>query len=442
MYKYAEIVNKIEYMIEIGEFKQGEKLLSIRQMTDLFDCNKSTILRALEELKRKHIIYSVPKSGYYIIPKNNISSNSNRKVIDFASSAPDSNVFPYLDFQHCINQAIDKYRQELFLYGTAKGLPSLISTMKKQLMSYQVFTKNKNIFIISGVQQAISILLSLYFPNQKNTILVEQPSYHLIIEQLQTLNIPVIGITRDYNGIDFNKLERIFKEGNIKFFYIMPRYHNPLGTSLTKNDKKTIIKLAYKYNVYIVEDDFLSDYETNSKSDPIYSYDYDKTHVIYLKSFSKIMFPGLRVGVAVIPDILTKQFNKYKIYSDIDTSMISQAALEIYIKSGMFDKHKEKMKTSYFKRAKELNNSIKKYYDINNINSNYSLSNTLCIHRCLEYDKKININRLKINSISISDISQNYLDDYKFKKNYLKLNVSNVSLSDIEKGIRKITELI
>lgn len=103
----------------------------------------------------------------------------------------------------------------------------------------------------------------------------------------------------------------------------MPRLHNPLGTSYSKQEKDMIRKLAYQYNVYIVEDDYLADFEQNSKIDPIHTDDIQQ-HVIYLKSFSKIMFPGLRIGLAVLPDIFIQTFQQYKNTTDIDSSMISR----------------------------------------------------------------------------------------------------------------------
>ncbi|WP_346936845.1 PLP-dependent aminotransferase family protein [Clostridium sp.] len=445
MYKYLDVLNKIEYMIENEEFKQGEKILSIRKFADLFTCNKWTIIRALEELEKKHIIYSVPQSGYYVVPKKDILNQNEALITDFSSSAPDPNVFPYIDFQHCINQAINTYKDELFIYGTPKGLPSLVSVIRKELAHYQVFANNRNIFITSGVQQALSILASLPFPNNKHTILIEQPGYHLFIEQLETQKISTVGIKRDYSGIDLEELEHIFKEMDIKFFYIMPRYHNPLGSSLSQKDKQEILKLANKYDIYIVEDDFLSDYETDSKADPIYSYD-DQSRVIYLKSFSKIIFPGLRVGVAVVPDSLTELFSKYKIYSDVDTSMLSQAALELYIKSGMFEKHRKKMRHSYSQRAKKLHDSLKKYTTINNGTEMYQNHGNYCIHTCIEHGIKINIkNILKEsgkNSILISDTASNYLQNFDDKKNYIKLNTSNVPFEYIENGIKDILDII
>ena len=127
----------------------------------------------------------------------------------------------------------------------------------------------------------------------------------------QLLNITTIGIERTWEGIDLEELERIFSSGNIKFFYTIPRFHNPLGTCYSNDQKKQILYLAQKYNVYIVEDDYLADMELDSKSDPIYAFD-TTSKVIYIRSFSKTLMPGLRLGVAVLPQLLVTTFNEFK----------------------------------------------------------------------------------------------------------------------------------
>ncbi|MGG5737676.1 MULTISPECIES: aminotransferase-like domain-containing protein [Bacillus cereus group] len=441
MYKYLHVLNDLESMIQNGEIKEGKKLPSIRALVTQYECNKATIIRALHELEKRHIIYSVPQSGYYVVKKSGSYVESN-EIIDFASSAPDPDVFPYLDFQHCINKAIDTYKNDLFIYGTPKGLPSLISVVQKQLANYQVFTKEDNIFITSGVQQALAILTSIPFPNGHGTILIEQPSYHLYIEYVETNKIPVIGIKRTHEGIDLNELEKIFRTEKIKFFYTIPRFHHPLGTSYSKKEREKIIKLAKKYNVFIVEDDYLADLETDSKVDPFYSQD-NCNHVIYLKSYSKIIFPGLRVGVAVIPPSIANDFHKYKKILDIDSPMISQAALEIYIKSGMFERHKSKIKYSYYNRSIKLAEILEKMQNENPSLFTYNKQNTLGIHTCLEMQKnivtEILIKKLSENQISIDSIDRNYLNDFH-KERLLKLNVSNVKEDKIEEGIRKVIE--
>ncbi|OJD58475.1 PLP-dependent aminotransferase family protein [Bacillus sp. NH11B] len=441
MYKYLHVLNDLESMIQNGKIKEGKKLPSIRALVTQYECNKATIIRALHELEKRHIIYSVPQSGYYVVKKSG-SYIENNEIIDFASSAPDPDVFPYLDFQHCINKAIDTYKNDLFIYGTPKGLPSLISVVQKQLANYQVFTKEDNIFITSGVQQALAILTSIPFPNENETILIEQPSYHLYIEYVEINKIPVIGIKRTHEGIDLNELEKIFRTEKIKFFYIIPRFHHPLGTSYSKKEREKIIQLARKYNVFIVEDDYLADLEPDSKADPFYSQD-NCNHVIYLKSYSKIIFPGLRVGVAVIPPSIANDFHKYKKILDIDSPMISQAALEIYIKSGMFERHKSKIKYSYYNRSIKLAEILEKMQNENPSLFTYNKQNTLGIHTCLEMQKnivtEILIKKLSENQISIDSIDRNYLNDFH-KERLLKLNVSNVKEDKIEEGIRKVIE--
>ncbi|WP_020060329.1 aminotransferase-like domain-containing protein [Bacillus sp. 123MFChir2] len=444
MYKYLIVFNDLEKLIQTGELKEGGKLPSIRSLCESYQCTKSTIIRALQELEKRHMIYSVLKSGYYVVKQTNENHVKHSSVIDFATSAPDPDVFPYLDFQHCINKAIDTYKNDLFIYGTPKGLPSLIQVVQRQLANYQVFSNEENIFITSGVQQALSLLTSIPFPNNKKTILIEQPSYHLYIEYLETHGIPVIGIERTAEGIDLNKLEHIFQTEDIKFFYTMPRFHNPLGTSYSKIEKEAIVRLAKKYDVFVVEDDYLADLERDAKADPMYSYD-DSSYVIYLKSFSKIIFPGLRVGVAVIPDCLTERFLTYKKLQDIDSSMISQAALEIYIKSGMLDRHKQKIRASYHERSKKLAASLKEWGSINKQLFQYNDVNLPCVHTHIILNKKIIvrllIRKLLQNKVIVDSIEKNYLSSFP-KEKILKLNVSNVKIERIEEGIYKIIDEI
>lgn len=443
MYKYLSILNDLESLIQSGRYKEGERLPSIRVLAEQYRCSKSTIIRTFDELEKKHIVYSSPKSGHYVVKRKH-KHNPHQSILDFSSSAPDPSIFPYLDFQHCINKAIDTYQNDLFIYGTPKGLPSLISVVQKQLANYQVFADIETIFVTSGVQQALALLTTIPFPNGKETILIEQPGYHLFIEYLQTHNIPVIGIKRSSEGIDLLRLERLFQTENIKFFYTMPRFHNPLGTSYSKEEKERIAKLAEKYDVFIVEDDYLADLEQDAKADPIYSYDVSG-HVIYLKSYSKIMFPGLRIGIAVIPASIARAFSTYKKILDIDSSMISQAALEIYIKNKMFERHKQKIRSSYFRRTVSLHNTLEKYAKEQEDFWCYTSIKNPCIHTFIQLDKRISTkkltHRLRQKSIIVETAEHHYLTSFE-KEPLLKLNVSNITGQDIKGGIRLILKEI
>ncbi|TGU90752.1 GntR family transcriptional regulator, partial [Mesorhizobium sp. M00.F.Ca.ET.186.01.1.1] len=141
MHKYLQLQNELETLIEGNTYQDGDKLPSIRELATQYQCSNSTVIQALNELEKRHLIYSVDRSGFYVVKKQRDSEPNNCNSIDFATSAPDPDVFPYLDFQHCINKAIETYRNDLFLYGTAKGLPTLIPVIAKHLANHQVFAK-------------------------------------------------------------------------------------------------------------------------------------------------------------------------------------------------------------------------------------------------------------------------------------------------------------
>jgi DNA-binding transcriptional MocR family regulator len=274
------------------------------------------------------------------------------------------------------------------------------------------------------------------FPNNKTNILIEQPTYNGILQLLETSNIPVHGVERSFHGLNLAELERKFANDDIKLFYTCPRFHNPLGTSLSQTERKQIIKLANKYNVYVVEDDYLSDLELHNNAYSLY-YEDVSSKVIYIKSFSKILLPGLRIAAVVMPSILTECFNKHKKWMDLSTSVLSQGALEIYIKCGMIKTHRKKIRKIYAGKMNLLNEKVQAA-DIDCIKWHVPESGFFACGEFLnELDVSQLIGRLKDKNIIINDIRENYLDNY-YNNKILKLSVSKASVNSISDGIAAI----
>ncbi|TPG67891.1 PLP-dependent aminotransferase family protein [Brevibacillus laterosporus] len=385
MRKYVEIVADLEVRILGGVLKPGQKLPSIRQLSESYQCSKSTIIRGFADLQSRHLIYSVPQSGYYVVGrKDHTLLEETKQLVDFSSAAPDPSVFPYLD--------------------------------------------------------SLAILGLMSFPNHKEKILVEQPTYHLMIQFLELHKIPTLTIKRTASGIDFQELERLFQQESIKFFYTMPRFHNPLGTSYSQKEKKQIAYLAQKYDVYIIEDDYLADLEHDAKADPIHAYSH--SHVIYLKSYSKILFPGLRVGVAVIPAPLQASFYAYKKMLDIDSSMLSQAALEIYVKSGMFDRHREKIRLSYATRMEQVNKILRNWQQSPSVVEAPLNGGVHTYIKTKERISETNVkNSLLKRGIIMDTVDRYYMQSYE-KEVLWRINVSYVEESRISKALREVVEVL
>src|SRR4051812_43075238 len=311
-------MEEIKLRLVDGSLIAGSKLPSVRKLSEYFSCSKNTIIKAYFELEKEHLIYSVPKSGYYVVNEFQNAKNENQ-VIDFLSAGPDKSVMPYVEFQHCMNQAIEQYKEELFTYSDQQGLYPLRVQVVKYLQNLQVFTQPERVVVVSGSQQALNLLVSMPFPNGKNNILIEQPTYFGFIESINLEQATTFGIELSMEGIDFDRLEYIFRNNDIKFFYIIPRFHNPLGHCYTNFEKKKIVELAEKYDVYIVEDDFLGDLDPDAKSDPLFSFN-PCGRVIYIKSFSKVFLPGLRIAAVVLPSLMNSNFLRYKFSSDFNSS--------------------------------------------------------------------------------------------------------------------------
>lgn len=436
--KYSMIIRNIKEQVKNGTLGTGDKLPSIRQLSEQFSCSKNTVVRAFNELEKEHLIYSVPKSGYYVVNEYR-SPKKNRERIDFLSAGPDKDVMPYIEFQHCINQAIDIYKEELFNYSDQQGFYSLRVEIVKYLRDLQVFSDPERLFIVSGSQQALHMFASMPFPNGKSNILIEQPTYFGFIESVGLHNITTFGIELS-EGIDLDRLEYIFRNNDIKFFYIVPRFHNPLGHSYTNEEKKRIVKLAQKYDVYIIEDDFLGDLDPNPKSDPMFSYD-PSGRVIYIKSFSKIMLPGLRLAAVILPHLMINTFLHYKFSSDFNSSALSQGALEVYLKSGMFNGHIKRIRGLYQRKMQLLKKACEMHLPSSTTFTKPVSGFYLTIYLPEKVMAKRMVDLLFQENIYVDDAARMFLPEYK-RGDMLRLCISQVNENQINRGVGQIARCI
>ena len=306
---YQEIVKTIAKDIQNGNLEKGSKLPSIRQISQTYGCSKDTAQRALLELKYQNYIYAVPKSGYYVLEG---PSKSNDTVL---LNLNDYNQLAYEDFRLCLDESLSDHQDYLFnYYHEQAGLKELVEALKNRLASDDIYVNSNQIVITSGSQQALYILSQMDFGNGAHKILLEQPTYHRMNHLVKRQNLSYETINRNLDGIDFNLLEEHFKTGQIKFFYTISRYSNPLGLSYTASEKEKVAQLAKQYNVYIVEDDYMGDF-SDSKNLPIHYY---------------------------------------------DTNLIMQKALSIYLDNGMFKKNIKKLKDLFQQNMAKSQETIEK----------------------------------------------------------------------------------
>lgn len=350
---YQDIVASIIKDIKNGSLEKGSKLPSIRQLSQTYVCSKDTAQRALLDLKYQNYIYAVPKSGYYVLEGYN--ETDDKALLNLN----DYNQLAYEDFKLCLDESLAGHQDYLFnYYHEQAGLKELVKALQNRLAADDIYVNSDQIVITSGSQQALYILSQIDFGNGGYKILIEQPTYHRMNQLINRQNLPYETITRNFDGLDFDKLEEHFKSGQIKFFYTISRYSNPLGLSYTAKEKEKLAQLASLYDVYIIEDDYMGDF-SDSKNLPIHYYD-TQNQTIYIKSFSMALFPGLRLGSLVLPPNLKTTFLSHKGLIDYDTNLIMQKALSIYLDNGMFKKNIKKLKDLFQQNMAKSQETIEK----------------------------------------------------------------------------------
>ena len=330
--KYEQVVAYLKEGIESGTFPTGSRLPSIRNISQDFHCSKDTVQRALLELRYAKYIYSKPQSGYYILEQQ--SSHDDLEIL-----VNDEHLGAYDDFRLCVNETLIGRENYLYnYYEHQEGLEELRQSVQKLLFEQAIYSKPDQLVLTSGTQQALFILSQIDFPSQAQEILVEQPTYHRMNQLLLAQGLPYQTIERRIDGIDLNELEEHFKTGKIKFFYTIPRFHYPLGHSYSDQEKRAILDLAAKYQIYIVEDDYLGDLDP--KMGQTFHYLDQNDLVIYIKSFSTSLFPALRITALILPNAIKEAFVSYKNILDYDNNLIMQKALSLYIDSQLFEKNR------------------------------------------------------------------------------------------------------
>ncbi|ALB44585.1 PLP-dependent aminotransferase family protein [Clostridium beijerinckii] len=364
--KYVQVANYIKSLIDKRNIKEGDKLPTIRELSKKLGVNNVTIVSAYNKLKSEGYAYQKVGSGSYAKRKEVASnfrkeySNALKKismgdltdVIDFTGETTGEVLFPIDDLKGIINEVLERDGANALLSDNRNGYTNLIYTINK------VFWNNKlndeDIIIISGAQQGIDIA-SKGILNINDNIIVEKPTYVGALSVFKWRKVNLFEVPIDEDGINLNKFEKILQKNEIKCFYTMSYFQNPTGVSYSIEKKKRILDLAEIYDFYIIEDDYLSEliYENSLEYVPFKWLD-KNDRVIYIKSFSKIFLPGIRLGYLVAPEVFSETLQNSKHNTDITTSSLMQRALELYISSNKWKKNIKNLNDEYIKRYTHL----------------------------------------------------------------------------------------
>lgn len=450
--KYVQIAENIKKLINSRVIKDGDKLPPIRELSKSLKVNNVTIVSCYNKLVAEGYAYQKMGAGTFAkkreivdyfkkeyskeikLIKNNCESN----IIDFTGESSKIVDFPIDEFKKVINEVLDRDGAEALIKQEAFGYYNLRSTINK------VFWENslniEDLLIVSGAQQGIDIV-SKAILNINDNVIVEKPTYAGALSVFKFRRANVFEIPIDEDGINIKKFEEILKKNKIKCFYTMSYFQNPTGISYSREKKIKILELANKYDFYIIEDDYLSEliFDENIKHEPFRVLD-NNDRVIYIKSFSKIFLPGIRLGYIICPKKFRESIQNSKVNTDIATSTLMQRALEMYIKEGYWIKYIDNLKSAYIKRYELMKKLIKENLSeyVTFMDPKGGLSFYLNIKDKEIKSKKL-FYKLKVKGVYITPGAIFYRE-LNLGESYFKIGFSQVTEDEISRGINIIRE--
>jgi GntR family transcriptional regulator/MocR family aminotransferase len=266
--------------------------------------------------------------------------------------------FPFQIWTNLVARHCRKMYPRSFDYGDPMGSKNLRETIATYLRTARrVRCDAEQIMIVSGSQQALEITARVLF-DPGSQVWIEEPGYRLARDVLALAGCDLVPVPVDYEGL--NVAAGIKKCRTARAVFVTPSHQYPLGVTMNASRRFQLLDWAQSSGAWIIEDDYDSEFRYESM--PIASLQgLDcNSRVIYFGTFSKVLFPSLRLGYMVIPSDLVDHFVAIRLATDLGPPGFFQAVLEDFISEGHFARHIRRMRTLYADRRRVLIDSIRK----------------------------------------------------------------------------------
>ncbi len=281
-------------------------------------------------------------------------------VISFAGGLPAAELFPIETMKKIADDVLTKYGKEALQYTITKGIIPLRELLAKRATSQGITSTQDNILITSGSQQGIE-LVARAFIEPNDYILTEDPTYVGALQAFNYYQTKYAAIEMDSDGIIIEDVEKKINEYHPKFIYTISNFQNPTGITMSLSRRNKLIEIAAKYNLPVIDDNPYGDIRFSGEALPsLKSIGGDS--VIDLRTFSKTLAPGFRIGWINGPADMINIFEKVKQCTDLHTSTFGQYMVCEFLSQGLLEPHIEIIKKDYLVKRNTMINALKEYF--------------------------------------------------------------------------------
>jgi len=384
---YRQLADAVRTAIQNGQLRKGEKLPSTRSLSRTVKMHRHTVRAAMAELVAEGWLTARLRQAYKVnenlpshffeamkqpwkpatklehawrIVRSSGTSGSTGAAgaakYAFKSGVADLRLFPYQEFKSHINDTMKRSRPGAFAYGDPAGHPPLVEAIKTYLRRVRAIS-GREIVVTNGSQEGIFLAAQLLVKHG-DMVAVERLGYQPAWEALRAAGGKLVPIDIDEEGMDPDSLAKILRRHNIRLIYTTPLHQYPTTVTLPISRRLRLYELAARAGVPILEDDY--DHEFHYRSQPLAPLASRDTEglVIYVSTFSKVLFPSARIGFLAVPKKLAPLLADYRrIISRQNTGLI-QDVVARWMNAGGFERHLRKMRRAYEERLAVLNDCL------------------------------------------------------------------------------------
>lgn len=388
---YRQLVDGIKALIEGGRLAAGVKLPATRELAVIAGVHRNTATKVYRELLAQGYVTAHVGKGTFVAadaprPAHTVASSGSRSsgvvwssllargVRDLPptagfrppSSSPltgvrfsfqgglgASDALPSRELRHAFSEAVTTRLADVARTLEPQGYPPLREALARYLLNRGVACDATDVVVVSGSQQALDLVARLLL-DEGDSVALEDPGYFGAKIAFATRGASLVGVAVDEQGIQIGELARVLRRRRLKLIYVTPASQCATGGVLGERRREELLALAGEHDTPLLEDDYGSELHYDGPVlVPLKALD-PAGLVIYVGTFSKVLFPGLRLGFVVAARPLLDKLILSKWAADFQTSVVTQAAMTELLASGSFERHLGHVRNVYRRRLQAM----------------------------------------------------------------------------------------
>ena len=463
---YMQVADGLEKMIAEEVLRIGDKLPSVRLLSEEYGISMGTAFQAYYHLEGRGLIESRPKSGYYVrfnhqrfpkLPdqvkpdtgshevsvKDMITSIYSdivaTDVINFAIAVPDASLIPAAKINKSVVYALRNTKGHCINYEHTQGSTELRQQIAKLSFNWGGKIKPDEVIITSGCLEAVMMCLKAV-TSHGDTVAVECPTYFGIYQSIENLGLKVVEIPSDpTEGLDLLALQKAIKKNAIKACVVVPNFNNPLGTCMSDENKKKLVDIITQNNIPLIEDDIYGELFFGKSRPKACKYFDTKGMVMYCSSLSKSLAPGYRIGWT-IPGKSFETVKQIKRIQNISSPSLTQAAMAHYLKNGRYEYHLKNLRKALHTQSLRYMQAIIQYFPADTKISRPAGGFTFWI----ELNEKVDSFKLRTEAMKhkISIVPGKIFSASIDYSNYIRISFGKPWSDDVDYGLMMLGKII